>query len=100
MYSSGTLRRLLLFEFGGITSVVAEIGKRQHRMAGTSEIASGSLIGIAAPGTAKHQEARPSRSAGHDIEMPDQAALAHVHALDVLRLRGMAGTKSENQENR
>src|SRR5207247_11153564 len=48
------LAKLLLFEFGGITSAVAKIGKRQHRIAGPREITRGSLIGIAALRTAKH----------------------------------------------
>src|SRR2546430_17507852 len=46
----------------------------------SSEIARGGLIGIAAPRTAKHQDAGPPRGAGRGIEMPDQAGFAHVHA--------------------
>src|SRR2546427_5804326 len=94
------LAKLLLFEFGGITSAVAKIGKRQHWIAGPREIARGSLIGIAALRTAKHQDAGPPRSAGRGIEMPDHAGFAYVHALDVLRLRVMTCSKNDNQSTR
>src|SRR5438876_7657938 len=92
--------KLRLFELGRMTFAVAKIGERQHRIAGPREITRGSLIGIAALRTAKHQDAGSPRSPGRGIEMPDQAGFAHVNALDVLRLRVMTCSKNDNQNTR